>query len=148
MKWLVLVDIDGTLTRGNVDLQIHPGQRDAWRACLERPIRPSLAAARAMSDIAQMADFAVVSGRPDYTAEQTGKWLRRHFDQKPLAVHLCPVGTDPREFKASIWASYRGRYADRICAIDDVPWRGPRHFFRAPTGWPALLGHLRAVSSE
>ncbi len=148
MKWLVLVDIDNTLTRGNVDLQIHPGKREEWRACLERPIRPSMSAARAMQYVAELADLAIVSGRPDYTADQTGRWLRRHFGHTWLGVHLCPVGTDPRAFKAATWASYRGRYADRICAIDDVQWRGPKHFFRAPGGWPALLGHLRAVASE
>lgn len=146
MKWLVLVDIDNTLARSS--LGIHPGDRTAWARELARPIRAIPLAVQTLPTVAELADVAIVSGRPDHVEPQTCRWLRRRFPDISYQLHLCPVGTDPKAFKAGVYRDYRRSYAGRICAIDDVRYDGPRHFFTAPRGWPALLVFLQAVSDE
>lgn len=143
-RWLGMVDIDRTLAKP-AGLSIHPGQRAEWEKRLAQPIRPIAMARQLMPEVADLADIAIVSGRPDYVEPQTTKWLRRHFHMTPIGTHLCPVGTDPIEFKSSVCAKYRSKYRQRICAIDDVRYPGPAHFFLAPQQWPQLLAHLREV---
>lgn len=144
-KWLCMVDIDNTLARSR--LGIHPGDRVAWSRALAAPIRAIPAAVRTLPEVAKLADVAVVSGRPDYVEAQTRRWIRRHFPEVPCRIHLCPVGTDPRDFEAAIFRSYQKRYASLVCAIDDVYYAGPRHFFLAPRGWTALRDFLQAAAT-
>lgn len=145
-KWLVMVDVDNTLARSS--LGIHPGDRTAWARALACPIRAIPAAARTLPGVAKLADVALVSGRPEYVEPQTRRWMRRHFSGLTYRLHLCPVGTDPRDFKAEVFRTYRRRYAGQVCAIDDVRFDGPRHFFTAPHGWANLLAFLQQVAGE
>lgn len=141
-RWLCMVDIDRTLARSA--LGVHPGDRGEWLRRLALPIRPIPAAQRALAEVAQLADVVYVTGRPDYAEPQTRTWLTRYFGGVPsIGLHLCAIGTKPSAHKASIWASYRARYGGRICAIDDQPWPGPRHFFVPPASWGPLVAFLR-----
>ena len=103
MRWLVLVDIDNTLARSS--LGIHPGDRAAWARELARPIRVIPVAAQTLPQVAQLADIAVVSGRPEHVEPQTRRWLRRRFPGLTYRLHLCPIGVDPRDFKAAVFRS-------------------------------------------
>ena len=140
-----MVDIDNTLARSS--LGIHPGDRAAWARELARPIRVIPIAAQTLPHIAELADLAVVSGRPEHVEPQTRRWLRRRFPEVDYRLHLCPVGTEPKTFKALVWRSYQRIYRSHICAIDDERYEGPRHFFAAPRQWPALLDFLRAAQA-
>lgn len=145
MTWLCLVDIDRTLAKS--DLGIHTGDRAEWERRLALPIRPIPAAARVFPQVAQFARVAIVSGRPEYAEKATRAWLRRHFGTVKLAgLHLCPVGVRPSIHKEAVYESYRARWGSRICAIDDVRWGGPRHFFLAPRQWNALLAFLQKTA--
>ena len=148
MNWLVLIDIDQTLSAG-IGGGAEPADRRAWQHRLERPIAAVPAAVRALPRVMELARVAVVTGRPAHTKAATAAWLRRCFPRLSCELHLCPVGVDAPVHKAAVFRRYRATFGDRICAIDDERYPGgPRHFFAPPMGWARLIAHLEAEIGE
>lgn len=143
-RWIVLVDIDGTIAESS--LSIHPRNEAEWKRRLSEPIKPIRAAIRHLQEVATIADVAFVSGRPQHTRELTSRWLLRHARVACVELHLCAMGTDKDRHKEDVYRYYDKIYENRVAMIDDAFIGSAKNPFKAPAEWGKMLQFIRAQS--